>query len=77
MSDGSVSLTSAILSSNTAQAGSGFGYGGYGRRRLRLQVSGGTVIVGTAALSSNTAQGGDCTPARTVTPATATGAPWR
>ncbi len=59
MSGGTVSLTSAMLSSNSAQAGSGFGYGGTANGGA-LQVSSGTLILATVTLSSNTAQGGNC-----------------
>ncbi len=59
VSGGTVSLTSTLLSANTAQAGSDYGYGGnaYGGA---LQVSSGTLVLATVTLSSNTAQGGNC-----------------
>ena len=56
VNDGTVTLTGATVSSNTAQGG----YGYYGGTAIggALQVSGGTVTLTSAILSSNTAQAG-------------------
>jgi hypothetical protein len=56
VSGGAATLSGATLSSNTAQAGSGY-YGGTANGGA-LQVSGGTVTLTSANLSSNTAQAG-------------------